>query len=151
MAPGRFTELFFLDEATALAAGHRPCAECRRSDYNRFSELWLAPHPDQIGADAIDAQLHAERLAVGSRQRLLHESPYCELPDGTFVLEAGVPHLMLGRELLSWSPGGYRDVHRRPRNGRSSVITPPSLIAILRSGWLPSVALLHPSSDHLSR
>ena len=65
MAPGRFTELFFLDEATALAAGHRPCAECRRSDYNRFSDLWLALHPGQIGADAIDAQLHAERLAVG--------------------------------------------------------------------------------------
>ena len=58
---------------------------------------------------------------------------------------------MLGRELLSWSPGGYRDVHRRPRNGRARVITPPSLIAILRVGWSPSVALLHPSSDRFSR
>ena len=61
MVPGRFTELFFLDEATALAAGHRPCAECRRSDYNRFSDLWSAFHPGQTGADAIDEQLHGLR------------------------------------------------------------------------------------------
>jgi hypothetical protein len=147
MAPGKFTELFFLDEATALAAGHRPCAECRRSDYNRFSELWSALHPDQTGADAIDAQLHAERLAHGNRERRLHELPYSDLPDGTFVLEAGEPHLILGRQILSWSPGGYRSPRRRPRNGLAAVITPPSLVAVLRSGWSPSVPLLHPSSD----
>jgi hypothetical protein len=146
MAPGRFTELFFLDEATALAAGHRPCAECRRNDYNRFSDLWLALHPGQIGADAIDAQLHAERLALQTRERLLHDESYGELPDGTFVLEAGGPHLVLGQALLTWSPGGYRQGPRRPRNGRATVITPPSLIAILRSGWSPGVPLLHPSS-----
>jgi hypothetical protein len=146
MAPGRFTELFFLDEATALAAGHRPCAECRRSDYNRFSEIWSSLHPGQIGADAIDAQLHSERLAPGTGERLLHEAPYSELPDGAFVVEADAPHLVVARQLLIWSPGGYRDAHRRPRNGRATVITPPSLIAALRSGWSPSVPLLHPSS-----
>ena len=151
MAPGRFTELFFLDEATALAAGHRPCAECRRNDYNRFSDLWLELHPGQIGADAIDAQLHSERLAHGKRERLLHEARYSELPDGTFVLEAGGPHLVLARQLLAWSPGGYSDRHHRPRNGRATLITPPSLIAILRSSWSPSVPLVHPSSDRLSR
>lgn len=146
MSPGRFTELFFLDEATALAAGHRPCAECRRRDYNRFADLFSALHPGQIGADAIDAQLHGERLALGNRERRLHEFRYRELPDGTFVLEAGGPHLVLGRRLLTWSPGGYRSGHRRPGNGRATVITPPSLIAILGSGWAPSVPLLHPSS-----
>ena len=151
MAPGRFTELFFLDEATALAAGHRPCAECRRSDYNRFSDLWLTHHPGQIGADAIDAQLHSERLTVGKRERLLHESRYSDLPDGTFVLEAGGPHLVLGRHLLTWSPGRYPDAHRRPTDGRAIVITPPSLVAILRTGWSPSVPLVHPSSDRRSR
>ena len=151
MAPGRFTELFFLDEVTALAAGHRPCAECRRSDYNRFSELWLALHPGQAGADAIDARLHAERLAHGNRERRLHESPYSDLPDGTFVLEAGEPHLILGPQILSWSPGGYHDARRRPRNGRATVITPPSLVEVLRSGWSPSVPLFHPSSDRRSR
>jgi hypothetical protein len=151
MMPGRFTELFFLDEATALAAGHRPCAECRRSDYNRFTELWSTLHAGQIGADAIDAQLHGERLAPGKRERLLHEARYSALPDGTFVLEAGVPQLVLAGQLLTWSPGGYCDRHRRPRNGRATVITPPSLIAILHSGWSPSVPLLHPSSDPRSR
>ena len=151
MAPGRFTELFFLDEATALAAGHRPCAECRRDDYNRFGELWSALHPGQVGADAIDAQLQSERLAPGRRERLVHETRYGELPDGTFVLEAARPHLVLARQLLTWSPGGYADAHPRPRNGSATVITPPSLIAILRSGWSSSVPLLHPSSDRLSR
>ena len=151
MAPGGFTELFFLDEATALAAGHRPCAECRRSDYNRFRDLWLALHPGQIGADAIDAQLHEERLAPGKRERLFHETRYGELPDGTFVLKGGEPHLVLARQLLTWSAGGYCDGQRRPRNGRATVITPPSLIAILRSGWSPSVPLLHPSSHRVSR
>jgi hypothetical protein len=151
MVPGRFTELFFLDEATALAAGHRPCAECRRNDYNRFTDLWLGLHPGQIGADAIDAQLDAERLALGTRERLLHDESYGGLPDGTFVLEAGGPHLILGRALLTWSPGGYREGPRRPRNGQAAVITPPSLIAILRSGWSPSVPLLHPSSGVASR
>jgi hypothetical protein len=71
------------------------------------------------------------------------------LPDGTFVLEAGGPHLVLGRELLTWSPAGYRGGHRRPRNGRATVITPPSLVAILDGGWSPSVPLLHPSSGRL--
>jgi hypothetical protein len=146
MMPGRFTELFFLDEATAMAAGHRPCAECRRSDYNRFSDLWLSLHPSQVGADAIDAQLHRERLAAGSRERLLHEASYSELADGTFVLKAGEPHLVLGCQLLPWSPGGYHDVRSRPSSGRATVITPPSLIAILRGGWSPSVPLLHPSA-----
>ncbi|MGN6872533.1 MAG: hypothetical protein ACTHMY_29435 [Solirubrobacteraceae bacterium] len=153
MAPGRFTELFFLDEATALAAGHRPCAECRRSDYNGFTAVWSELHPGQIGADAIDAQLHGERLAFahGKRERRLHEACYGELPDGAFVLEAGRPHLVLAGQLLAWSPGGYDDRHRRPRNSLAKVITPPSLIAILRSGWSASVPLLHPSSDRPSR
>ena len=65
MAPGRYTELFFLDEATAFAAGHRPCGECRYEDYRRFSAIWQRLHPGQIGADAMDAQLHAERVDPG--------------------------------------------------------------------------------------
>ena len=72
MQPGRFTELFFLDEVTAFAAGHRPCALCRREDYDRFGALWLEVHPGQAGADAIDAQLHDERVAPGTRAQLHH-------------------------------------------------------------------------------
>src|SRR3954453_3806627 len=70
LQPGRYTELFFLDEATALAAGHRPCAECRREDYRRFVALWQELHPGETRADAIDARLHAERLAGTHRARL---------------------------------------------------------------------------------
>jgi len=76
--PGRYTELFFLDEATAFAAGHRPCAECRREDYERLTAIWRELHPGQIGADAIDAQLHDERVdwvrAGQALQRVLLEA-----------------------------------------------------------------------------
>src|ERR671916_1251461 len=87
LQPGRFTELFFLDEATALAAGHRPCALCRRADYDRFAALLGGG-----GADAIDARLHAERLGPGGRR--LHDLPFGELPDGAFVLHDGAPWLV---------------------------------------------------------
>jgi hypothetical protein len=130
MQPGRFTELFFLDEATAFAAGHRPCALCRREDYDRLNELW----PGQTGADAIDVQLHGERFSH-------HEAS--DLPDGAFVLHDGEPWLVLGDELLRWTPGGYTTRVARPR--RSTVITPPSSVAVLRQGWNGAVPLLHPS------
>ena len=80
--PGRFTELFFLDEATAFAAGHRPCALCRREDYVRFGEIWAELHPGQVGADEMDAQLHGERVERGTRAQLHHEALLDELPDG---------------------------------------------------------------------
>jgi hypothetical protein len=119
--------------ATALAAGRRPYAARCRSDYERFTELWSALHPGQIGADAIDAKLHTERLGVGNRARLFHESPDRELPDGAFVLEADGPQLVLARQLLAWSPGGYRDAQPRPTSGCATVITPRSLVWILRT------------------
>jgi hypothetical protein len=149
MVAGRFTELFFLDEATALAAGHRPCAECRRGDYTRFGELWAVLHPAQVGAEAIDDQLHGERLAAHTRQRRLHLGSYDDLPDGAFVLEEGRPQLVLGRQLLTWTPGGYRHRRRRPGHGRATVITPPSLLALLSSGWRPDVPLLHPTAGRV--
>jgi hypothetical protein len=144
MQPGRFTELFFLDEATAFAAGHRPCALCRRSDYTRFVAIWRELHPGQVGADAIDAQLHAER--VGTRGQLHHEAPLDELPDGSYVLHDGVPHVVVGRELLQWTASGYVDRKPRPVGRHAVVVTPPSLVAVLRAGWRPLVPLLHPSA-----
>ena len=93
--PGRFTELFFLDEATALAAGHRPCAECRRADYDRFSAIWRGVH-DESGADVIDARLHDERIDPAARARRLYAVAYHRLPDGVFVLHEGAPKLVLG-------------------------------------------------------
>ena len=144
MRPGRFTELFFLDEATALSAGHRPCAECRREDYDRFAALWFELHADR-GADTIDARLHAERFDAATRSRRLHRARFDELPDGAFVLHDGAPKLVLGKGLLRWSPAGYTRREPRPR-GMVTLITPPSLVAVLRSGWESAVPLLHPSA-----
>ena len=144
LQPGRFTELFFVDEATAFAAGHRPCALCRRADYVRFCELWQSRHPDQTGADAMDAQLHRERLD-GRTTRRLHAAAFADLPDGAFVLRDEEPWLVVGDEILRWSPGGYRERVPRP-SGRASLLTPPSVIAILAAGWQPDVPLLHPTA-----
>ena len=146
LQPGRFTELFFLDEATAFAAGHRPCALCRRDDYVRFAAIWRELHPGQIGADAIDAQLHAERVAPGTRSQRHHDAPLDELPGGAFVLNEGAAHLVLGADLLSWTAGGYAVRMPRPRRRQARLITPPSLVAVLRAGWQPLVPLLHPSA-----
>jgi hypothetical protein len=146
MQPGRFTELFFLDEVTALAAGHRPCALCRREDYTRLVEIWRELHPDQKGADEIDAQLHTERVAAGRRGQVHHEAVLDELPDGAFVLWEGVPCLVHGTSLLTWTPAGYSGRRPRPARQRVSQVTPPSLVAVLRSGWEPSVPLMHPSA-----
>jgi len=137
--PGRYTGLFFLDEATALAAGHRACAECRRPDYVRLQEVLGAG-----GADALDERLHAERLAGGRRR--VHETQLDELPDGAFVLRDGEPWLVLGARLLRWTPSGYRERVVRPVRVPAQAITPPSLVAVLRAGWEPLVPLLHPSA-----
>jgi hypothetical protein len=145
LQPGKFTELFFLDEATAFAAGHRPCALCRRDDYVRFTEIWGELHPDRMGADAIDVRLHAERVGSDRSQRH-HEGELDELPDGAFVLQDDAPTLVLGRRLLEWTAAGYVDSRPRPVRRAAVVITPPSLVAVLRSGWQPVVPLLHPSA-----
>jgi hypothetical protein len=131
--PGRYTGLYFLDDATALAAGHRPCAECRRSDYVRVRDLLTLG-----GADAIDEQLAVER--AGPR-RLVAAG---ELPDGAFVLHDGEAHLVLDGTLRRWSPGGYDTPVRPP--GPVELITPPSLVAVLRAGWDPLVPFIHPSA-----
>jgi len=143
LQPGKFTELFFLDEATAMAAGHRACALCRREDYNRLGEIWHGLHPGEAGADAIDARLHGERLA--GRGRRLHAVDLDELPDGAFVMHGEEPWLVVGDALLRWTPAGYDRRLRRPR-GRALAITPPSLVEVLRAGWDGAVPLLHPSA-----
>jgi hypothetical protein len=130
MQPGRFTELFFLDEATAFAAGHRPCALCRREDYNRFMAI-----VGETRADDIDARLHEERGAD-------HHEPFEALPDGAFVLREGEPWLVKSGELLRWTPAGYTDREPLP-HGEATVVTPPSLLGVLRAGWSGAVPLFH--------
>jgi len=132
MAPNRYTGLFFLDEATAFAAGHRPCAECRREDYVRFMEI-----VGEKRANDIDERLHAERLGPKPTQNV------AELPDGAFVLADEEPWLVLSGELLRWTPGGYTDRRSPPR--RASLITPQSVLPVVGSGWNGVVPFLHPS------
>ncbi len=140
LQPGKLTELFFLDEATAFAAGHRPCAECRREDYRRFLAL-----TGTSGADELDERLHRERL--DGQTRRLHELPIGALPDGAFVVRDGDPFLVLGTELLRWTPSGYTERLVRPPRGAAAVVTPPSTLAALRRGWDGAVPFLHPTSQ----
>src|SRR5207245_4367359 len=146
MQPGRFTELFFLDEAAAFAAGHRPCALCRRKDFDRFAEIWRAVHPGAVSADVIDVQLHAERVVMRTRAQRKHMASLEELPDGAFIEHAGEPMLMLGNRLLRWTPAGYTEAERRPSRRSALLLTPPSIVAVLHAGWVSSVPFLHPSA-----
>jgi hypothetical protein len=129
--PGRYTGLFFLDDATALAAGHRPCALCRRADYARVLALTGA-----AGADMLDARLDAERTAP--RPLVATAS----LPDGAFVLARGEPHLVLAGAVHRWRPGGYAPPGAPPQ--RAELVTPPTLVRVLAAGWEPLVPFLGP-------
>lgn len=139
-----YTQLFFLDEATALASGHRPCALCRRADYNRFAALWAETNrlPLPPRAPTMDDVLHSERWAS------LDGAPPSEvlaegLPDGAFVLAEGAPHLMHGGTLWTWSADGYRRGPKIDRTAQYRLVTPPSIVAILAAGYAP---MLHPSA-----
>jgi hypothetical protein len=146
LQPGRFTELFFLDEATAFAAGHRPCRMCRYEDYEAFVAAWQTTHPGApTNADAIDSVLHAERWDVKARRQRHHVEPFEELPDGAFVLLEGAAWLAIGDGLRRWTPAGYTDVFPRPV-GDATVITPASSVAVLRTEREPLVPFLHPSA-----
>jgi hypothetical protein len=131
--PGRFTGLFFLDDATAFAAGHRPCALCRRDDYRRV--LAITGH---AGADAIDLDLQEQR--TGPRPRVTVAS----LPDGAFVLTDDAPHLVLDGAVRRWSPGGYGPERDAPES--AALLTPQLLVPVLAAGWSPLVPFLHPSA-----
>jgi len=141
MTPGRWTELFFLDEATALAAGHRPCAECRNADYRAFQSAWRRAFPDaDAAADAMDLVLHKERR-IRPWVKRLHHANADDLPDGAFVTLEGKAWLVRGDRLLEWTPDGYVSGRERPRNTQLSLLTPPSIVAVLHAGY---VAGIHP-------
>ncbi len=142
MQPGRYTELFFLDEVTALAAGHRPCAECQRERYTLFRRLWADVHGlDHISADDLDAALHAERLnADGSKQT--YRAALTDLPDGVFVRLDQHPDaefLVLGDRLFRWTPSGYIEPIPRPADVSVTALTPPSTVKVLAAGYAPVI------------
>lgn len=147
MAPDRYTELFFLDEATALAAGHRPCYECRRRDYRAFMDAWARAHeldqPPRAGT--VDAMLHAERTMTGGSRALTDARPTL-LPDGTMILLPGddtTPWLIWRGQLHPWSFEGYGGAIALPR-ATVRVLTPPSTVGALGAGYLP---IVHPSAN----
>jgi hypothetical protein len=137
MQPGRYTELFFLDEPTALAAGHRPCAECRRADHDRFRDAWARAFGIRPGADAMDAALHAARIGpmTGAAQRPTMRP--ANLPEGAMALIDRTPHLIEAGAAWPWSPAGYGPARHVSRM-RVPVLTPAPLLATLASGYRPT-------------
>jgi hypothetical protein len=139
-APGRFTVLFFHDEAVSFAAGHRPCALCRREAYNAFRAAWAAGlgEPEPLAAQ-MDRQLHSERIVRGTHRRQFHSLAWTALPAGSFALVDGEPALVLDDAVVPWTIGGYSAARTRPGAGSAEVITPPSTVAALRAGYEPQI------------
>ena len=136
-----YTELFFLDEVTAFAAGHRPCFECRRKDFMRFAGLFME-RSQRATADEMDRRLHAERL--DGKAKRLHSCAIDDLPDGAMVARGDEAFAVRGGDLLRWSPQGYTESMPRSRGSDVCLLTPPSITAVLARGYVP---LWHPSAQ----
>ena len=135
-----YTELFFLDEVTALAAGHRPCFECRRKDAERFA-LLFSGKTQRASSATMDRILQAERL--DGKAKRIHRAEIDTLPDGAMVSLDGRAFAVRGSRLWLWAPEGYSQARSRPRGTEVDVLTPPSILAVLRRGYAP---LWHPSA-----
>jgi hypothetical protein len=129
-----YSELFFLDEVTAFAAGHRPCFECRRHEAERFAALFSGKR-QRAGAAQMDRVLHAERL--DGKAKRLHTRALDTLPNGAMIARDGGGFAVRGTHLLRWTPSGYADAHPRPRGIVVDVLTPPSILAVLARGYAP--------------
>jgi hypothetical protein len=138
-----YTELFFLDEPTAFAAGHRPCFECRRADALAFAAAWARGHGLSTSprAGAMDEVLHPQRLAGRDKRR--HRAALDDLPDGTMIVLEGAPFAVRGEAVLPWSFAGYEPQRSRPRGTAVELLTPPATIAVLAAGYRPR---WHPSA-----
>ncbi len=133
-----YTEMFFLDEVTALAAGHRPCFECRRKDAEEFAACWrkASKLKTRLRAAAMDGALHDERL--NGREKRTHRSKLDHLPDGAMIVVAGSVFAVRGNSLLRWTPKGYDLRKCQPRGITADVLTPPSIVAVLKAGYRPA-------------
>lgn len=143
MRPHSYTELFFLDEATAFAAGHRPCAECRHAEYQQFRNLWAICFGEPVSADTVDRHLHLDRIQGRSGKRVYSED-VGGLPDGAYVALNGRAWLVWGSRLFAWSARGYTERRKRPAHGEVEVLTPRSTIAVLAAGYRSAI---HPSAQ----
>jgi hypothetical protein len=134
MQPGNYTELFFLDEPTALAAGHRPCGECRRPAFNRFTTLFHAANGTSSLVQ-LDKLMHRDRV-TRTRLQVRHTALLETLPDGCVTLHDDAPHLVWRDALIRYTPGGYTTVLPRLA-GPTTVLTPASTVATLAAGYRP--------------
>lgn len=144
MSPGRWTELFFMDEATAYSAGHRPCAECRREDFNRFKKYWVvgnkeAGFNEKTPIRLIDHFIHHERIDK-KNCKTMHQEKVSGLPDGSMVTISDLAYVKKGNLLYQWSPGGYGNPIAIP-DAEIDVLTPSSFVKTFRAGYLPQIAV----------
>ena len=148
MQPGLFTELFFVDEATALAAGHRPCFECRRADAVRFAEVWakVAGLEGRAAAPDMDERLQGERIDRRGA-KVTFAARLGALPDGVFVRHETRAALVWGGRLLPWSFAGYRAPVPIAARAVADVLTPNVTVDILAAGYRPLVHETAQSSD----
>jgi len=145
MAPNSYTELFFLDEATAFAAGHRPCFECRRENFNRFKKLWIQGNrqynfSDKTSIREIDKVLHNERINKDGTKKMYQED-LNNLPDGTFVSFEESAFLLFKKNLYLWTPYGYEKGSSSVTKGKVNVLTPLSIVNTFRAGYVPQISL----------
>jgi hypothetical protein len=134
--PHHYTFLYFHDEAVALAAGHRPCAECRRPSYAAYRAAWAEGLGVEVpSAREINRRLHGERIVRGTHRRRFHQLPWAAVPDGAFVLLDDSPAVVVRGRAVAWTREGYRGGRARPRRGMATSITPPSTLAALRAGY----------------
>lgn len=143
MTPNRYTELFFFDEATAFAAGHRPCFECRREAANHFKSCWIKGNPEygfteKTPIEEIDVVLHRERMDTRGN-KILFESALSTLPDGVFVLYNDTPHLVAGGSLYPWTPSGYGPAVVPAFDDMLPALTPQSTVNAFRMGYRPQM------------
>jgi hypothetical protein len=149
MRPRSYTELFFLDEATALAAGHRPCAECRHQEYQEFRRCWAAAHGEPSGnlpsADWMDAEIHKDRLMT-TGIRKTYQDDIAALGEGVFIVYSSAAWLLWRSAMLRWTPGGYGEGRARPTHGAVTVLTPRVTARAIAAGYIP---LVHSSAAAL--
>lgn len=144
MAPGLYTELFFLDEATAFSAGHRPCFECRREDANRFKAAWLKGNPayqfnTKTPISKIDEIIHLERIDKKG-EKVTHKAAVKDLPEGVFIEYKQEPYLIAGGRCYHWTPSGYEKSQNLP-GGKVDVLTPASIVNAIKAGYQPQTSI----------
>jgi hypothetical protein len=143
MSPGRWTELFFLDEATAFAAGHRPCFECRRDDARRFKSCWIKGNPTHnfsmaTSINQIDEIIHKERID-NAKRKVTHQGVSSDIPEGTFILMNNDPYVFTRGRLYQWTAFGYQESVAMPEGSTLTILTPHSIVNAFRAGYVARI------------